>query len=123
MEERFRRMVDGSPAILWVQDEFSGKMVYANKSLEEALGYPLARFVERPTFWFELIHPHDRPMVSALNLEMRDNKTLIRYRARFQNAEGRYVWLATSVKPILDDRGKIVRVEGAAVPTGEEDEK
>ncbi|HUV86305.1 MAG TPA: PAS domain-containing protein [bacterium] len=115
-EERFRRMVDDSPAILWAFDEVNGRMIYVNPAVEEALGYDREKFYDRSTFWLELIHPGDRARVSAANHVMRTEKKVIRYEVRLRLGDGGYVRLNAVVKPILDERGNIVRTEGAAIP-------
>jgi len=115
-EERFRRMVDDSPAILWAFDEVNGRMIYVNPAVEEALGYDREKFYDRSTFWLELIHPGDRARVSAANHVMRTEKKVIRYEVRLRLGDGGYVRFNAVVKPILDERGNIVRTEGAAIP-------
>jgi PAS domain S-box-containing protein len=113
--ERLKLLVEESPAILWAYDEVNGRMIYVNQAVEEVLGHSRRRFYERPTFWFELIHPEDKPAVSAENHAMRAEKRSISYEVRFRTAEGEYVTLAAAIKPIMDERGRIVRTEGAAV--------
>ncbi|UCH77746.1 MAG: PAS domain-containing protein [Candidatus Coatesbacteria bacterium] len=113
--ERLRLLVQESPAILWAFDEINSRMIYVNVAVKELLGYEESRFYERSTFWFELIHPEDRGLASAENHVMRQDKKTIRYNVRFRAAAGNYVRLTTAVKPILDDKGHIVRTEGAAI--------
>jgi PAS domain S-box-containing protein len=115
-EERFRRMVEDNPAILWAFDEVNGRMIYVNPAVEEALGHGRQKFYDRSTFWLELIHPDDRAEAAATNHVMRTEKKTIRFRTRLRLAAGGYMRLYTVVKPILDDRGNIVRTEGAAIP-------
>jgi PAS domain S-box-containing protein len=114
-EERYRRMVDDSPAVLWAFDEVNGRMIYVNPAVEEALGHDRRRFYERSTFWLELIHADDRKEASAANHDMRTEKKTISYIARLRNADGGYTRLRIIVKPVLDERGNIVRTEGAAI--------
>jgi PAS domain S-box-containing protein len=113
--ERFQRLVEESPALIWAFDEVNGRMIYVNPTVEEALGYDGAEFYARPMLWFDLIHPEDRPLAAALNHTMREEKKAITYILRFQKKDGSYVKLTTVVKPILDNRRKIVRTEGAAI--------
>jgi len=115
-EERFRRMVEDNPAVLWAFDEVNGRMIYVNPAVEEALGHERQKFYDRSTFWLELIHPDDRADASAANHVMRTEKKTIRYVARLSDADGGYTRLHIVVKPILNERGNIVRTEGAAIP-------
>lgn len=115
-EERYRRMVDDSPAILWAFDEVNGRMIYVNPAIEDVLGHDCGRFYERPMFWLELIHPDDRAEVSAANHVMRSEKKQISYIARFIDSDNVYIKLRIVVKPIFNERGNIVRTEGAGIP-------
>jgi PAS domain S-box-containing protein len=118
-EERFRRMVEDSPAILWAFDEVNGRMIYVNPAVERVLGHERRKFYDRSTFWLELIHPDDRAKASAANHVMRTEKRTIRFQARLRLAAGGYTRLYTIVKPILNERRNIVRTEGAAIPEHE----
>ena len=116
--ERFRRLVEESPAIIWAFDEVNGRMVYLNPAVEVILGFERKLFFDKPAFWFELIHADDRPHASSLNFVMREEKRVISYTLRFRRADGSYIELTTIVKPLYDAKGRLVRTEGAAVYTG-----
>ncbi len=116
LEERFRRMVENNPAILWAFDEVNGRMIYVNPAVEEVLGHDRQKFYDRSTFWLELIHPDDRAAAAAANHLMRSERKGIQFQTRLRLAAGGYMRLHTVVKPILDERGNIVRTEGAAIP-------
>ena len=115
-EERFRRMVEDSPAILWAFDEVNGRMIYVNPAVDEVLGHGRQKFYDRSTFWLELIHVDGRARASAANHVMRAENKIISYVARLSDADGSYTELRVVVKPISDERGNIVRTEGAAIP-------
>ncbi|MGD8719749.1 MAG: PAS domain-containing protein [Candidatus Zixiibacteriota bacterium] len=119
--ERLKLLVEESPAILWAYDEVNGRMIYVNAAVEETLGHSRKRFYERSAFWFELIHPDDRTEVSAQNHFMRVEKRAIQYEIRFRRADGSYMRVRAVVKPIVDERGRIVRTEGAAIPIWEDE--
>lgn len=112
---RLTLLVEESPAVLWAYDEVNGRMIYVNAAVEEILGYERQYFYDRPAFWFELIHPADKAVASAENHVMRTEYKTIQYELRFRTAKGDYVTLCTVVRPILDDNGRIVRTEGAAI--------
>jgi PAS domain S-box-containing protein len=120
-EARLNLLVEESPAILWAYDEVNGRMIYVNAAVEEVLGHDRQLFYDRPAFWFDLIHPADKALASGENHVMRTEKRTIQYDIRFRAAAGDYLLLCTVVRPIMDDKGHIVRTEGAAVakkPTG-----
>jgi PAS domain S-box-containing protein len=91
-EARWRRLVDGSPDIVFLTDE-SSRMIYANRALEEQTGYTLADF-QMPQAKNDLIYPHDRARVAAfLAAFVESDRT---YSApienRFVTKDGRVLW-------------------------------
>ncbi len=114
--ERYRRMVEDNPAILWAFDGVNGRMIYVDPAVEKVLGHDKQKFYERSTLWFELVHPDDRARASTANHVMRAEKRIVKFDVRLRLADGIYTRLYTVVKPILDERGNIVRTEGAAIP-------
>jgi len=91
-------------------------MLYLNETIERILGLNRRLFYENPLFWFEIIHVDDRKMVSALNAKMREKKVIITYIARYGKSDGGYTRLLTTVRPIFNAKGHLVRTEGAAIP-------
>ncbi len=87
-----------------------------NPAVEKVLGHDKQKFYGRSALWFELIHPDDRDRASAANHVMRAEKRIVKFDVRLRLADGGYTRLYTVVKPILDERGDVVRTEGASIP-------
>jgi two-component system cell cycle sensor histidine kinase/response regulator CckA len=49
--------VDG---IVWEADAQTFRFTFVSAQAERMLGYPLARWLEEPSFWADRIHPEDR---------------------------------------------------------------
>jgi PAS domain S-box-containing protein len=55
-ESKFKRLADESVAGIWISQ--NRRLVYANPSMSEMLGYTVEELLERET-WFDLVHPED----------------------------------------------------------------
>jgi PAS domain S-box-containing protein len=58
-EERYRRLVEGLPDIVWSMSDKRG-LLYVSPRAEEVLGFTRQELYERPWFWTERMHPEDR---------------------------------------------------------------
>src|SRR5439155_19230449 len=61
-EARWRRLVDGSPDVVFITDAAS-RMIYANRALEEQTGFTAADF-QMPQEENHFIHPDDQQRVA-----------------------------------------------------------
>jgi PAS domain S-box-containing protein len=64
-EERFREVVEAAPAITFVfelddEDPTRATLDFVTPQIAEQLGYPVARWMDDPATWSEVIHPDDR---------------------------------------------------------------
>jgi PAS domain S-box-containing protein len=112
-EQRFRRLADASPNLVWSVDE-TGKLLYLNKasltfqgsnSLEEALAGN----------WADHVHPDDLEFVHNEIQKALQNKALLRYEFRFKRYDGQYRWLLTSAGPSLMPDGRLYGLIGSAI--------
>jgi two-component system cell cycle sensor histidine kinase/response regulator CckA len=90
-EERYRRLVDRSPGVLYVFSDKRGGL-YRSQRIEEVLGYTAEELAARPMLWNESIHPEDLPRVWAAVEAAEDGKDLeVEYRIR--DRAGKIHWL------------------------------
>jgi len=102
-EERYRRLIEQIPGIVYTEDARTGETLYDSPRVEEILGYPADTYRKDPNYWQKIIHPEDRELLRALEERAsREGKLSAEYRVFA--ADGRVVW---------------VREEGALIP-GEE---
>ncbi len=63
-EERFRRMADSIPEVIWFTALEPEKVLYVSPSFERIWGLPVAELYRNPRLWTETIHPEDRARVT-----------------------------------------------------------
>ncbi len=97
-EERFRRLVEQTPAIVYQEDpstdayDVASAFTYLSPQVETILGYPLARWIEQGDFWLEILHPDDREAVLAESERTALSEEPYRQDYRVIAADGRVVW-------------------------------
>ncbi len=62
-EERFRRMADVMPEVIWITSLHPEKVLYASPSFEHIWGIPVAELYQNSRLWTVAIHPEDRARV------------------------------------------------------------
>ena len=102
-EQRFRRMADGAPALIWLADtENMGTwfnkswLDYTGRSLDQELGLG----------WADGMHPDDRaPSVDKCNSAF-NNREAFEMEFRLRRADGSYGWIVDSGIPRLTEDGE-----------------
>jgi PAS domain S-box-containing protein len=64
-EERFRRMADNIPEVIWFTALDPEKVLYVSPSFERIWGLRVEDIYANPRLWTEMIHPHDRERVKS----------------------------------------------------------
>ncbi len=64
-EERFRRMADTIPEVIWCTALEPEKVLYVSPSFERIWGFPVENLYQNPRLWTETIHPEDRERVTS----------------------------------------------------------
>jgi PAS domain S-box-containing protein len=97
-EQRFRQLVESAQVILWRSGVNITDFSYVNHQAEELLGYPAAQWISTPAFWVDHLHPEDRAMVQSYCTAAAENHGPQHFEHRMIAAEGRVLWLRTSVR-------------------------
>jgi PAS domain S-box-containing protein len=63
-EERFRRMADAIPEVIWFTALAPEKILYVSPSFERIWGLPVEKLYQNPRLWTETIHSDDRDRVT-----------------------------------------------------------
>ncbi|HEX9727629.1 MAG TPA: PAS domain S-box protein [Gemmatimonadales bacterium] len=101
-EERYRRLVEGLPDIVYVMSDRRGGLFYSSRA-SAVFRQPLSMLYENPRFWHDAIHPDDVARVdAALSQATPRQRYEIEYRIR--DAHGQWRW--------LHDRSTQIRVAG-----------
>jgi PAS domain S-box-containing protein len=102
-ETDYRQLVESVQAIVWRADAVTLEVRFVSHEAEALLGYPLARWLEEPSFWADHVHPDDREWVCSLRrhaaADARDHEAEYRMIA----ADGRVLW----VRDVVRVRGEL----------------
>ena len=104
-DDRFRRMVELIPAIVYIEtDEYPAPATYMSPRIRDVLGYPPEAFADR-NIWFTLVHPDDlEAFMEADRVTAETHETFsVEYRARA--SDGRYVWFRDEALYVEDEGG------------------
>lgn len=93
-EERFRRLVEQLPAVVYIDaaDEIATAH-YVSPQYEPLTGYSPEERLATPDLWIELIHPDDRPRVIAESDRTNDTGEDYEVEHRIVRKDGRTVWV------------------------------
>ena len=104
MAERFRRMADDAPAMMWVT-EASGRCTYLNRRWYEFTGQTKG---EAEGFgWLNAVHPEDRAGAERDFSGSNDRRTAVRAEFRLRRADGAWRQHAIRAIPLFDPDGAI----------------
>lgn len=91
-EDRFRRMVELIPAIVYIEtDESPSPVMYMSPRISDVLGYPLEAFADRD-IWFTLVHPDDLEAFREADRVTSETHEMFLCEYRARAADGHYVW-------------------------------
>ena len=111
-EERFRRMADSAPVMVWLSGA-DGRRTYVNQRWLDFTGRRLDH--ELAESWVASVHPEDRPeLVKVLEAGLDAGRSFtIEY--RLHRRDGEYRWLLDHGVPRRADDGSILGYVGSAV--------
>jgi len=102
-EQRYRQLVDSAQVILWRGRVDSTHFSYVNQEAESLLGYPVQEWTVAPTFWIDHLHDEDRHLATACCAAAGENRGAQCFEHRMISADGRVVWLRTSIRLVSGD--------------------
>jgi len=115
-ERKYTELLETINAIVWEADPVTWQFTFVSKAAEAILGYPIETWLHTPNFWANhLLHPDDREAaVHRCRTEIaKGNDHELEYRAIA--ADGRAVWLRDTVRVIIDENGKAIRLRGVLI--------
>lgn len=111
-ERRFREFADALPQIVWTTDR-DGDVDYVNRFAFAYAGRPVSG--PPGAKWVKALHPDDVSRIVAAWAESLRTGAHFSHEYRFRAADGSYRWHLSSVAPIRDESGTIVKWYGTAV--------
>jgi len=111
-EERFKRLADASPVMIWVSGP-DALINYFNRSWLEFRGRTLE--TEMGNGWTEGLHPDDRNLAVETYLKSFSARQPFRMQFRMRRADGEYVWVENRAAPFYDGDGRLGGFTGSVV--------
>jgi len=115
-EERYRALVEQSPAIVYIDPVEEGTTIYMSPQSEAILGYSPREWYADPDLWSKVVHPEDRESLRVV--ETGDARTSSTYRMIAK--DGRTVWVTDRSTLMVDDEGRPRYWQGVLVDVTEQ---
>jgi PAS domain S-box-containing protein len=116
-EHRYRTMVEALPAVTYIDEPIEGEdltaaMPFVSPQIEAILGYPVERFLDDGRFWFSVMHPEDYERLRDGGDLSVSNVTESTQEYRMRHADGHWVWVQDTSRPVFDDDGELLFFQG-----------
>jgi len=116
-------LIDLLPGLVWygpvTADLSSYKLSFMSDYLFEVTGYSADEWFNTPGFWRDRIHPADRTQALEHTAQMLRGEIEQGLPYRFRTANGRYLWLRTSLQIERDAEGYPQRMFGVTLDVTE----
>jgi PAS domain S-box-containing protein len=111
-EQRYRQLVESVQAVLWKRNADTEQFTFVNKEAKALLGYSAQEWMMQPGFWRDHLHPEDRELADRCCLMAITEKQPQQFEHRMITADGRVVWLRTSIRLVApnEDARELVGV-------------
>jgi PAS domain S-box-containing protein len=106
-EQKYRFIADNTSDFI-MQHQNDGIITYVSNAAEKITGYSISELIKRDPYDF--FHPDDIVRVKKQHLNILENKNEI-ITFRFKKKNGRYIWLETYSKTILDKDKNVVGIQ------------
>jgi PAS domain S-box-containing protein len=111
-EERFRRLSDTAPVLIWMSGTDKG-CTYFNQPWLDFTGRPLAE--QLGAGWAESVHPEDLPGCMETYVSAFDTRRSFRMEYRLRRADGEYRWILDTGVPRFEEDGTFVGYVGSCI--------
>jgi PAS domain S-box-containing protein len=112
-EQKYRSIFDNALEGIF-QSSADGKFLTVNPALAMMLGYdsPAALIREVPDY--RLLLQQDPARRERLFRRLMAGKQIEKYEIQVTHASGRIIWLSLNARPIVDNLGKVIQIDGIA---------
>ena len=112
-EEKHRLINQNIPVLVYaaLPDEHSTN-IFLSGQAQELTGYSVDELLKDNTIWAEIIHPEDSKRVWEKILEHRNKKSILNIEYRIVTKEGKEKWIHDKAKPLLNENGEILQIQG-----------
>ncbi|MCK9394387.1 MAG: PAS domain S-box protein [Methylobacter sp.] len=112
-EERFRRMANSSPIMIWITDAL-GEPTFVNQSWLDFTGLDSKQTMTHED-WVSTIHPDDRATAFVAYYQDTQIHKTITTEYRLRNANGEWRWILDKSTPLYDESGVFTGYIGSAI--------
>ncbi|MEM2124169.1 MAG: PAS domain S-box protein [Methanolinea sp.] len=112
-EARFRLLAEGAQDIVYRYEILPKRgFSFVSPSVTSILGYSPDEFYADPDIGFRLVHEEDRPLLEFIlsDISASAKPVILRWKRR----DGQFAWLELRNRPVYDDAGNLVALEGIA---------
>lgn len=102
-EKLYRQIVESAQVILWRRSLHQACFNYVNEEATTLLGYPTKLWLTSKSFWIDHIHPDDLAQVNSYLERAEAQAQPVHFEHRMFAADGKVVWLRTSVRFVNRD--------------------
>jgi len=110
-EEHKQMIYDNLEVAIWSVDVETNRLLFITKGFETIYGYSVQDIKDDLDLWKKVIHPQDYQEVLEKQGNLAKGITL-RHQYRIYHANGVIKWVLDHRIPVLDDNGKLVRLDG-----------
>jgi PAS domain S-box-containing protein len=113
--DRLQYLLSASPVVIFTSPLANpGQQTsYVSDNVENVLGYSSQEFLSTPRFWFDRVHPDDRPrVIEGGGDAIARGDTHYTYEYRFLHGDGTYHWLHEETRLLQDENGQAIEMIG-----------
>jgi PAS domain S-box-containing protein len=103
-EQRFRRIADASPVLLWISDP-TGNRTLSNQAWCDFTG--LSQEESLAECWRESVHPDDRSVYRAKWYECAKEAARFQHEFRLRHRSGTFRWVMEQAIPLFSSNGRL----------------
>lgn len=103
-EQRFRRVADASPVLLWISDP-SGNRTLSNKAWCDFTG--LSQEESLAECWRDAVHPDDTAVYRTKWAECVKDNTRFQHEFRLRHRSGTFQWVMEQAIPLFSSNGRL----------------
>lgn len=105
------RLFNTIDEVVYTVDATSYQLTQMSEAAIKVYGYPASDFITNNQLWYELILPEDRHIPGVVG-EHLDRGEAATGQYRIKHKDGSIRWIEATLVPTLDERGKLIRMDG-----------
>jgi len=117
-ESRFRMLAENAIDVIYRYNVYpENKYEYVSPSVYEVTGYTQQEFYDDPYLGFRMVYDDDKPLIGDSENIIKSQESIKGLRQsgmllRWVRKDGRIIWTETRNKPIYNEQGKLIAIEG-----------